>query len=308
MQGKNILISLNSCGESIEKTISLYYSTLMNNIEFYSQYKVCLFFGHNLPKKKQASIHGSILFYNNYLYDISVLPRSDWYYLFKRKQQILSFLVKSSKISYRNASALGEKDELFKRFLSYMPMEFLYPKYYKKLVSDVICILNLHNVCSLYSERNYLYFPSIIGTDFYRYKIYMLDRDGRIGVVSLNNDLVTRPYKLFNLLRDKTVVSTNSALFLAQINRRASFYDNAFIGYRKHNNNIRPNREYELNRIINSNPSVLEPENIYIKKKYLSIIPQEEQQLDDVVFSEVFKEYLHDVYGTSFKFIPEEWE
>ena len=68
------LVSLQTSAESFEKAIALFYYTLMDNKEFYKNYDVYVFYGHNLPKKeKNLSAQGTIDFYYKYYSEFEII-------------------------------------------------------------------------------------------------------------------------------------------------------------------------------------------------------------------------------------------
>ena len=145
----------------------------------------------------------------------------------------------------------------------------------------------------------------MVRDEYNRYKVYFLDINGEVGSLSLRKELVEQTHKLYNCLKNKSILSSNSALFLSQINHRLKLNNQLVIGYRPHKRNLRPNREYELQRLL-ANKNIIEPENTYIKE-YFERVMNDKANNEDDVYALVFKEYLSTYYSGSYIFPKELW-
>ncbi len=62
------IVSLNNSGESLEKTLALYFTSLEGNEQFYSNNNLLIYYGNNLPKKNpRIHSHGTVGFYKSIL-------------------------------------------------------------------------------------------------------------------------------------------------------------------------------------------------------------------------------------------------
>ena len=125
------------------------------------------------------------------------------------------------------------------------------------------------------------------------YSIFALDYSGEVGRYYVPYVLPKKTTHLYNDLRRKTVLSGNSAVFIEQIKNRIS--SKAVIGYREHLREIRPNREFALNRIISNRNSVVEPRN---SELYNLFDKYRNYGSVDPIYAEAFNSFLLSNYYT----------
>ena len=170
---KNNFISLQCSSESFEKSIALYYS--MNQQDFYNQYNVNVFYGHNLPKKnKKLDAIGTIGFYNKYYSKTDYFKHCSKKELIKNKKVILNYLLLNSVIVKKNYNTLL-KSKNYWLFIKNLPFEYLFPNHSKRIIEIAQKELNI-KLIPLYFEDNYL--NSILKVDpenKFRYCIYSLE-------------------------------------------------------------------------------------------------------------------------------------
>lgn len=285
------LVSLSCSGESLEKTLSIYYLTLQSNEVFYNQYKVMLYFGHNLPKKNRNSTpHGSIGFYNTYLSDCAQIPSCNFDYLYANRQDILQKLINQKHITCRSAEKMVDNKDRYLFFLKNLPIEYLYPEYHSMLSIKASECLNIYKIVPLFFEKNYMEIISKIHKSRDKYSIYSLDYCGNIGHYYLNYVDVKQMSHLFSDLGKQSVLSGNSAILLEQIGNRIS--EKSVVGYREHKTNLRPYRDYALTKLIAVHNSILEPSNVGLYKifdEYRNIATEEQANM---VYAKAFKNFI----------------
>lgn len=286
---KEKLLSLQSCGESVEKAIAIHYTSLFSNEKFYSDYDTITFFGHNLPKKDiKLNVHGTVGFYEQYLSDLKYIPYCSKRYFIDNKKRILEMLCLKRVITERNLHRLCLDDTLMWQFLRNVPFELIYPEYYEKLILESSKQLNIAELKPLYLENSWSQMVFDIKNDFFRYSIYVLEKDGHIGKYTTDgknySDLIR------NLCR-ASVMSGNSAILLKQISFRIG--NKTIIGYRKHNKSIRHNRNYELKDLLRKHSSLIEPSNAILSREFNNAIGfSSEEEKTNYVYAKVFREYL----------------
>lgn len=295
---KKILVSLNCSGESFEKTISLYYLSYLTNSDFYDKYNVQLFYSHNLPKKnKNICSHGTIGFYEKYFSHLNFIPSCSKNYIIDNKNEILSHLAKKRIISYRRIEIYKNNDNAFWNYIKNIPFEYIYPEFIDKIRKKMCEKFNLKGIDNLYLESNYMNVIKNIGQEYWRYNIYGLNYNGIIGKYDVDLGNFQSVCHLYNSLKYNSVLSGNSAIFLCQIKSRMNG-NNIIYGYRKHNKNPRPNRNYELSRLLTSNDSIIEPKNDYINNLFDEIknVSNMEEKAN-IVYAKAYLKFLCDNYN-----------
>ena len=286
---KEKLLSLQSCSESVEKAISIHYTSLFSNEKFYSDFDTVIFFGHNLPKKdRKLNVHGTVGFYVQYLSDLKYIPYCSKQYFIENKSRILEMLCLKGIITERNLHRLCSDDTLMWYFLRNVPFEYIYPEYYEKLIFESSKQLDITKLQPLYLEDSWSQMVFDIKSDFFRYSIYVLEKDGHIGKYTTDgknySDLVRN-------LCGASVMSGNSAVLLKQIGFRVG--NKTIVGYRKHSKSIRYNRNCELKDLLNKHSSLIEPSNIFLSREFNNAIGfTNEEEKTNYVYAKVFREYL----------------
>ena len=286
---KEKLLSLQSSGESVEKALAIHYTSLFLNEKFYSNYDITIFFGHNLPKKdRKLNVHGTVGFYAQYLSDLSYIPYCSQNYFVDNKHEILEMLCLKGVITERNWYRLCSDDKLFWLFVKNVPFEFIYPEYYEKLILESCKQLNIANLKALYLEKSWSQMIFDIKNDFYRYSIYILEKDGHIGKYTTDGNNYT---DLVRNLNGVSIMSGNSAILLKQIGFRIG--NKTIIGYRKHSRSIRHNRNYELNNLLKKHSSLIEPSNSFLSREFDNTLDfSNEEEKTNYVYAKIFREYL----------------
>ena len=152
---KEKLISIHNSGESFEKSVALYYSTLQINYNFYSDFETYIYYSHNLPKtKKDLSVHGTIGFYEKYFSNYCWCPPCKKEDLWDDRNKILNLLVNKKIITLRVAEKLSENIELYWRIIKMIPLEYLYPIFCHNLIKNSEEILGLRFI-PIELETNY---------------------------------------------------------------------------------------------------------------------------------------------------------
>lgn len=293
MHLKNNLLSLQSCGESVEKALSIHYMSLQVNGMFYSNYRTMIFYGHNLPKKnRELNVHGTVGFYAQYLSDLEYVPECSRQYLIGKASEILERLVLKGHVSERNMSKLINSKPLYWEYIRQIPFEYLYPEYYMTLKEKSSKLLNIHLLDSLYVEDNWFKTVLCIHSGFTRYCIYALEGNGIVGKYDIPSDL-KKYYHLLKCLSSKAVLSGNSAFLLDSIRHRIDKW--TIVGYRPHRRSIRPNREYALRDILNTHTSVIEPSNRIMSEQF-DLVPSfiGDEAKTNIVYAKTFRTYLEE--------------
>lgn len=283
------LVSLQCCGESIEKALAIYYTTMQRNEKFYSDYDVVMFYGHNLPKKDATlNVHGTVGFYAQFLSDLSFLPSCSKEYFINNADSILETLCLRGKITERNWNKLSSNKFLYWEFVRNVPFEYIYPDYYRKVISNSCNLFSIKAIKPLYLERIWPQILFDINEDLFRYSIYALEGNGIIGKYTVNGD---NKVDLVRNLSRRCCLSGNSAILLRTIGYRIGIMTT--IGYRMHRRSVRPNRNYELNRLFERHSFIVEPTNPILSNHFNSVgFPCIEEEKNNYVFAQVFREYL----------------
>lgn len=255
MQRKT-LNSIHNSGESFEKCVSLFYTTLQKNSNFYSDYKVNVFYDHNLPKKnKNLAAHGTVLFYNKYFSDCCWCPPCSQEYLWGKRTDILNNLMFQGIVSARAAEKLNSNYILFWDIVSRLPFEYLYSEFCNKLIQNSEMIFTNIKFIPIELEKNYKEIYFNLGDKKDIYNIYALEHNGIIGLYDMFLDDDFRYEKrlnhLFKDLSKRSVLSGNSAMLLSAIDT-ISEKENSIIGYRKHKYS-RQNRDLALKYLLEKN-------------------------------------------------------
>jgi len=305
---KNKLLSLTNSAENFEKAIALYYFTLKENYDFYKDYDVYIYYGHNLPKKeKDQNAHGTIGFYCENYSDLDLFRYLDQKHLMELKNQIINFLVTQRIIPERVAQKLSFDDKRYWNFIKNLPFEYLYPNHTQKILSIAKEKINA-NFVPLFFEENYLELLFDINNNREKYSIYSLEYNGKIGKYYLNYRSNKSFAHFCNMLKQKPVLSGNSAFLLEQIMRFIKI-GNYTIGYRPHSKDIRRNREYVLNKMLAKYKSIVEPKNKKINELFsIQDVTLSTEIKANKVYTVAYLEFLHKfVNKQHFNDINEDW-
>ena len=293
---KEKLLALSCCGESIEKVLTLYYhASRISSPEFYSQYRLVLFYGHNLPKRDSENhAHGSIGFYQRFLSDIEYLPCTDAQFLWEHRETILARLVHEGYVTGRIADQLKTERERYNAFVGNLPFEVIYPNYMKNLVTRAVKELEIFKLQPLYLEQNIIKLVLKINENRDRYSIFSLEPDGRIGTYYLDYKDTNELAHWCKEMGRKSILSGNSALFLYQIGLRIG--SQTIVGYRKRKNHKRPNREIALNMLICGRETILEPKNTAFNQYYDDLDENlTDEQKANIAFAKGYTRFLKEV-------------
>lgn len=292
------LVSIHNSAESLEKSIALIYNALIKNYDFYSKYKIVVFYGHNLSKKvENFSIpsHGSIAFYQKNFKNENWCPTCFPDYLWQDRDNILNKLVNNGIITKRFAERIYNNNTLYNEFISKLPLEYIYKDFFTKLITNSKTIMPNVEFVPINLEKNYKDIYQSLPLDKRIYSIYALENDCIIGHYDMEIPFDYRYQKrlehLYRELSKKAIISGNSAMFLSSI-AYLSNYDNSVIGYRHHKYK-RPNRETALKVILENKNSIIEPKNEYFNNYYDKInqIDNMEQKSNEVV-ALAFNDYV----------------
>lgn len=293
MQEKENLISLSCSGESVEKTLTLYYWAYISDSLFYDNFNVSLFYGHNLPKKsKDIQAHGSLGFYDKYYSDKTFFPPCSKGYIIEQKNLILQKFISNRYITWRAAEKLASNDENFWLFVSKVPFEYIYPDFMNKLINNSSSVLGIKKIIPLLLEKN---FPSILGdiVDSREcYSIFALDVCGTVGRYYLKYYDMKQWIHLCSDLSKRPVLSGNSAILLKQISQRLP--SNIIVGYRQHNTYKRPNRDHALKLILSKRTNILEPANKEMYKFFKVNGKFSEEEKANMAYAAAYEKYISD--------------
>ena len=293
---KNKLLSLQCSGDSIEKVLTLYYFALKSNPEFYENYNVELFYGNNLPKKvKSINAHGSIGFYTQYYSKLPFFPKCTKEYLYKNIDSILEKLVKEKHLTVRVAYKLKNDPDRYWEYLRNLPFSYIYPEFIDNLIKKSQQALGFYKISSVMLERNYMSIINQIQSERYRYSIYSLDLNGKIGKHNITNEKKNKLVHLYSNLSKSPVLSGNSAVLITAIARRIS--TKTIVGYREHKRSPRPNRNFALSKLAENRESVLEPKidkfNVFFND--IDINLSEEERANEA-YAKAYLTYIEEVY------------
>ena len=304
---KNNFISLQCSSESFEKSIALYYYAIKCT-NFYNNYNVNVFYGHNLPKKdKNIAAQGTISFYDKYYSKNKIIKYCDKKSIIKLKKNILNFLLKKTFLTAKNIEKYLIDDIKYWDFVSKLPFEYLFPNHAEKIINIAEKKLSF-KLIPLYLETNYInILLKVENNNKFRYCIYILELDGRIGKYYLDYNDINSFAHYIKMIDNKPVMSGNSAIFLEQIRRRLR--KEYILGYRLHSKNIRPNRNYVLNKILDEYNCILEPKNEIINKKFANLDDKlSMEQKANLVYASAYYDFLHEYKkDLNLNEIEEEW-
>ena len=263
------LISINNSGESLEKSISILYTNMIENSDFYSKYNTIIFYGYNLPKTNASLFaSGTIGFYDKYMSDCEFPEAICIKDIWNNKENVLNDLVKRNVLSSRTAEKLFNNYNLFYPIISKLPVQVVYPTFHLNLINYLKIIFPNVTFCfmNLFDSFEKIFYSL---SEFENiYKIYGLQANGEVGVFNfniVNNEYYNRNLAhLFKSLSKSIILSGNSAVFLAQIQKEIEKIEkksSCIIGYRNHKH-TRFSREVALKNILdNYTNTIIEPKN-----------------------------------------------
>ena len=231
-------VSLNNSSESLEKSVSLVYSSFISNEDFYLDKEQYVYYGHNLPKiTKELNVSGTVGFYIDNYYNEDWSPIHSYDELWNLKENVINSLIFNGKLSYRTAEKLLNNKHLYTKVISKLPMEFVFPQYYNNLLLNFnLKYPNVH-LKKLDLEKNIEEIYTSLPVDKNYYSIYGLESDGRVGHYYMNLDKNNKKYiqrmlHLYNDLNKRISLSGNVGILLAAINYNMKD-DNYILGYRE---------------------------------------------------------------------------
>lgn len=293
---KEKLISIHNSGESFEKSVALYYTTLKTNYKFYSDFDTHIYYAHNLPKtKKDLSVHGTVGFYEKYFSNYFWCPPCKKEELWNNRTEILNILVNKKIITSRVAEKLNNNIELYWSIIKMLPLEYIYPVFYYKLIKKSEEILQIQGFIPTELEKNCQAIYESLPNEKESYSIYALESNGIIGhydmFIEEDCHYEKRIDHLYSDLRKKVVLSGNSAILLASIHNSSKEID-GLIGYRNHKH-IRQNRDFALSQILTQKQGIIEPKNINFNNYYDKVnqINNIEEKSNEVV-ALAYDEYI----------------
>lgn len=294
---KEKLISIHNSGESFEKSVALYYATIQTNYKFYSDFDTHIYYAHNLPKTKQdLSVHGTVGFYEKYFSNNFWCPPCKKEELWNDRTEILNMLVDKKTITSRVAEKLNNNIELYWSIIKMLPLEYIYPIFYYKLIKKSEEILQVQGFFSTELEQNCQTIYELLPNEKKFYSIYALESNGIIGHYDMFIEDDYRHEKklnhLYSDLRKKIVLSGNSAILLASIYNVSKDID-GLIGYRNHKHS-RQNRDFALSQILTQKEGIIEPKNInfnnyYDKVNYFNNIEEKSNEVVALAYDEYIK-------------------
>lgn len=299
---KEKLISINNSSESLEKSISIVYTNMIENSDFYSNYNNIVFYAHNLPKTKSSHlVSGTIGFYDKYMRDCDFLEEVCINYMWSDKENILNDLVKRNVLSCRTSEKLFNNYSLFSSIISKLPLQLVYPDLYSKLIESLNVIFPNVTFCFMNLFDNFERIYSSIPEFKNIYKIYGLQRNGEIGIFDfnvINNEYYNRNLThLFKSLSKSVVLSGNSAIFLAQIQIEIEKQTSCIIGYRNHKY-TRFSRDIAIKNILdNYANTIIEPKNRLYNSYFDNFLETDnsEEKANRVVAS-VYHDFIKENY------------
>lgn len=295
---KEQLLSLHNSGESLEKSIVLFYNAIQNNFSFYDEFQVSAFYSHNLPKTNlEIDAHGTIGFYEKYFQNSYWCPPCSRNYLWKMKDQILNDLVEKKIITIRIAQKLEQNEEIYWLVISRLPFSYIYPEFYKNLLINTKNILKNISFIPTDLEKNVEEIYQILPFEKNFYSIYGLEANGIIGHYDMEIKQDYRYQKRFeHLLSDlqkRIVLSGNSAMFIASI-QRASKNMFGIVGYRNHKYS-RISRDTALYYLLNEHEGIIEPKNIWYNHYYDKVLSiQESEAKSNEVVALAYQDFIQE--------------
>lgn len=290
------LVSLVNSGESIEKTLSLYFSAIKYNKSFYDNFdKVLLFYDENLRKHRGESFaHGSIGANISYLsrqYDIKYKTEDD---LWGDKEEILNTLFLGKRLTERNIEKLSRNFSRYIEVVCNLPMELIDKKFYKNVLHNFSLEHKNVELVKLNLRDNFLSFLENLPDDSSA-QLHILDTEGSIGNRVFQTPLILKEKTSFiNFVDKSVVVSGNVYVFLMKIQEFLKNTDKDWIvACRKKSmlNRDSSRKGLEQIELLKENATITEPKNDHFNEILNSLKPLSYSN-EDLVNKSVYKNFL----------------
>lgn len=223
---------------------------------------------------------------------MNCIPECSRKYLIDKKSYILESLCLQGYISERNLISLLQDANQYWEFIRKIPFEYLYPKFYKRLIQQSCKLLNIDSLLPLYLEDNWPKVLSRINDSYSKYSIYALRSNGDVCRYYIKGDIET-DYRLVKQLNSKASLSGNSAILLRSIGHRIG--EKTIVGYRPHRKSIRPNRNHALEFLLTSHDFLVEPSNLILNQEFDKFSNEFADELKtNIVYAKMFRSFLKD--------------
>lgn len=293
------IISLQNSGESFEKAVVLYYTALESDNSFYSDNFLDIYYAHNLPKKDLSiKAHGTVGFYKQYFAKYEWCPLNDSSYLFSNREDIINELNLNGMINRKMASKLLDNQLLYEKFISKMPMEIIFSNFVDEIKQKTDRIFSNVKFHQMHLEKNFTTIYASLPNEKWAYSIYALDSRGDIDRFYFHNNwrecyYERNLYHEFEEIRRRTILSGNSAMFLAEIKEYSKHIKGA-VGYREHSREKRLTRNYALEDFLKSRESIIEPKNCVMNAKFSEYFNSKltSEQLANYVIAKCYEHFL----------------
>lgn len=296
------IISIQNSGESFEKSIALFSTSMKSNSAFYLENEYSIFYGHNLPKKDcKINPHGTLGFYEEFFSKYDWCPIRCEQDLLMCKEDFLKKLCNEGCISNRNATKLMENNINYISFIRRIPMELLFPELTTKVKDKAKKIFP--NACfnKVHLEDNFMIYYASLPIEKWAYSIYALNIDGTISHYYFNSTNFDEYdnrnlFHMFGELLKKPVLSGNSALFLAVI-QDVTKNVKGLVGYRNHSREIRATRNFALNQFVNEREGIIEPKNVAFSKYFDDTIKNKgmtNESIANMAIAKAYEDFLNE--------------
>ena len=287
------LVSLNCSAESVEKALTLFYYSIKTNYNFYSKYKVLIYYGNDLPKKKLTPLSiGSVEFYKHIFEEIPNPISIDDNYLIKNKNKYATILLENNYISIKSYRKYIDNNDLYLKMIYKVPFRILEKDIINKFVSFFEKKYNVKFI-DLYLEKDYQKIVNVINSKNSVYTIYGLNYDGNIGKYKIYYKNDNQFFHLISSLKHNIVMSGNTAVLIDSIYSRLKNPE-LIIGYRKQEKFQRKGQIVALNKMLLKYSYIEEPKNSNYNKLYDEFINCKKNELNYLVLKKAFIKMLID--------------
>ena len=293
-------VSLNNSSESLEKSISLVYTSYISDENFYSDKQQYVFYGHNLPKiSKSINVCGTVGFYLDKYYDCDWSPVHSYEELWNMRRIIIDKLIISGKLSIRTAEKIFCNRQLYNGIISKIPVDYIFEDYYLNLISLLRKKYPDVSFKKINLEKNIKEIYTTLPDEKKFYSIYGLESDGRVGHYYMqldenNSKYMNRLLHLYSDLQKRIVLSGNVGILIASIDYNMQNED-YILGYRERKKHIRQTRNYALDHIY-PYKRIIEPKN-YVYNSYYDFVANSlnEEKMSNEVVAKVFKKVIKEM-------------
>lgn len=293
-------VSLNNSSESLEKSLSLIYTSYMSDEKFYSDKQQYVFYGHNLPKiSKSINVCGTIGFYIDNYNDCDWSPIHSYEELWDMKEIVIEKMVTNGKLSIRTAEKLLLDKELYICIITKLPVDYIFEDFYANLISFFRKKYDSVSLKKIDLEKNIKELYTKLPNKKEYYSIYGLESDGRVGHYYMkldknNSKYINRLLHLYSDLNKRIVLSGNVGILIASIDYNMR-NDDYILGYRERKSHIRHARNYALDNVT-PYKKIIEPKN-YVFNSYYDLANHalNEEKMSNEVVAKVFKKVMKEV-------------